>query len=583
MFVELLDPSRSSEKPQKKSLAIGIDLGTTHTVVACSRNQQAQVLTTSTGARLIPSVVAYTDQTILVGAEAQPHAQAITSIKRLMGAAEISSSLAANYPIVPNEKGIVLEVGKVVKTPVDISADILKFVKITAEETLGEPISEAVITVPAYFDEAARQQTKEAAQLAGLKVLRLINEPTAAALAYGLDQQVEGTYAVYDLGGGTFDISIIRFTKGVFQVVATAGDISLGGDDIDQLLAEKLEVSSLAARDIKEFLSANIAWPDPHFSQDDLAELIAPLISRTLNICAMALADAQVSISDLEGVILVGGSTRMPAIRQAVEQFFEQPPLTNLNPDEVVALGAALQAEALTVGSDTLLLDVTPLSLGIETMGEIVEKIIHRNTPIPVAIAQEFTTYEDGQDAMVIHVVQGEREFVKDCRSLATFTLKNIPPLPAGIARIRITFNLDVDGLLTVSAQEMTTGLLQKVEINPSYGLKDEDLITILRDNYEHGTQDIEERLQVEAILEAEQFLNMLNTALNNDGDLLENEERMVIDEAVTHLQKSLKSRSKDDIKAQLKTVENLTQDFAERRVNRNLRRALSGQRVDAL
>lgn len=582
MFVQLVDPRESQVTPSaKKSPAIGIDLGTTHSVVAISQDNRARILTTPQGTRLIPSIVAYEHDMVLVGAEAQSCERPLVSVKRLMGMAQVPDPLKPGYPLAPSDDGVLLRCGDFLKTPVEISADILKHIKQVAEEVIGEPVSEAVITVPAYFDEAARQETKEAAQLAGLKVLRLINEPTAAALAYGLDHNVEGTYAVYDFGGGTFDISIIRFTKGVFQVIATAGDTQLGGDDIDQLIAGKFDLSLIQARKIKEFLSDHPLYPDLGFSREDLVTLIQPIISRTFEICTLALQDARLQLTDLSGVVLVGGSTRMPIVRQAVGRYFGQEPLVNLNPDEVVALGAALQAEALTVGSDTLLLDVTPLSLGIETMGGVVEKIIHRNTPIPVAIAQEFTTYEDGQAALMIHVVQGEREFVKDCRSLATFTLTGIPPMAAGVARIRITFALDVDGLLTVSAKEMTTGISQKVEIKPSYGLQDEELLEILRDNYEHGADDFGKRLLVEVKLEAEQFISMLTTALAQDGDLLDNAERTAIDQAVDVLQKSLNSEDKDGIKAQLRTVESLTQDFAERRIDRSMRRALSGQRVD--
>jgi molecular chaperone HscA len=581
MLVQLVDPLKPQQACVKNSPVIGIDLGTTHSVVAVSKNRQAQVLTSHTGVRLIPSIVAYQGKSELVGSEAQTQDKSISSIKRLMGLGQVPSSLTASYPFIPSQEGILLQCGELIKTPVEISADILKYLKKIAEEALHESVSEAVITVPAYFDEAARQQTKEAAHLAGLKVLRLINEPTAAALAYGLDQKVEGTYAVYDLGGGTFDLSIIRFTKGIFQVVATAGDTQLGGDDIDRLIAEKFNISTQQARHIKEYMTDHHIYPDYNFSRDDLRNLVGPLIAQTLEICIMALQDAQLHVAELDGVVLVGGSTRMPAVHQAVSQFFGQAPLTNLDPDEVVALGAALQAEALTVGSETVLLDVTPLSLGIETMGGIVEKIIHRNTPIPAAIAQEFTTYEDGQTALIVHVVQGEREFVKDCRSLATFTLTGIPPMSAGIARIRITFALDVDGLLTVSAKEMTTGISQKVEINPSYGLKDEELLQILRDNYDHGATDIDQRLLIETQLEAEQFISMLVTALNQDGDLVTVSDRHAIDQAIEELRKSLNSENKDDIKAQLRTVEILTQDFAERRINRNMKRALSGQQVE--
>jgi molecular chaperone HscA len=565
MFTQLVDP-REAPSPPRFAPAIGIDLGTTYSVVAICEQGQARVLTTPGESRLIPSVVAFENGQIFVGEEARSRKGAISSIKRLMG---------REYEPLPLLN----------KTPIEISAEILRHLKSIAETTLGKPVSEAVITVPAYFDEAARQATKEAAHLAGLTVLRLLNEPTAAALAYGLDRQtegtIEGTYAVYDLGGGTFDLSIIRFTKGVFQVLATAGDTQLGGDDMDQLIAEKLGVSSPKAREIKEHLSTHPHHPDVNFSITDLADLIHPLLARTFTSCSLALADAALPITDLTGVVLVGGSTRMPAVREAVERFFGQAPLTNLNPDEVVALGAARQAEALTVGSDTVLLDVTPLSLGIETMGGLVEKIIHRNTPIPVAIAQDFTTYENGQDALIVHVVQGEREFVTECRSLATFTLTGIPPLPASVARIRITFTLDVDGLLTVKAQELTTGINQQVEINPSYGLKPDAILDVLKDNYNHGATDVEQRLLIETKLEAEQFITLLTTALDQDGDLLESSDQQKIEMALDDLRKSLNFEDKDGIKTQLRCVEELTHDFADRRINRSMRRALAGQRVD--
>lgn len=561
MFVQLLDPKKSQELQQSQKIAIGIDLGTTHSVMALADTDGAHVLTTSTQNRLIPSVVSYAQGTPVIGEAALSDPKAIHSIKRFIG--------TQNRP----ESG---------QSPIEVSAHILSYLKAQAEQNLGQPVEDAVITVPAYFDEAARQETIEAAKYAGLKVLRLINEPTAAALAYGLDQNVEGVYAVYDLGGGTFDLSIIRFSKGVFQVITTAGDTLLGGDDVDQLIAASLNVSAQDARIIKEYLSE---YPihSSGLTQQNLAELCAPLLDRTLAICRQALDDAKLTAKELSGVVLVGGSTRMPAVRQAVAQFFNQDPLVNLNPDEVVALGAALQAKALTHGSDTVLLDVTPLSLGIETMGGLVEKIIHRNSPIPAAIAQEFTTYEDGQDGMVVHVVQGEREFVKDCRSLATFTLTGIPPMSAGIPRIRITFMLDVDGLLTVSAKEMTTGVSQHIDIRPSYGLNEDDLFSILKDNFEHGASDIEERLLIETRLEAEQTMSLVTSALAQDGDLLTEDERHVLEARMDELQKSLNSDDKNVIKTQLQALEAATQDFADRRVNRNLKRALSGSHVDTV
>lgn len=561
MFVQLLDPKKSQESQQFQKTAIGIDLGTTHSVIALADDEGVRVLTSSTQNRLIPSVVSYNQGIPQVGKAALSDPKAIHSIKRFMG--------TTNRP----ESG---------HSPIQVSSHILAYLKAQAEETLGTSINDAVITVPAYFDEAARQETLEAAKIAGLKVLRLLNEPTAAALAYGLDQNVEGVYAVYDLGGGTFDLSIIRFSKGVFQVIATAGNTLLGGDDVDQLIATKLNMSAQDARVVKEYLSDHPVHPSG-LTQHDLAALCAPLLDQTLMICRQALEDSKLATTDLSGIVLVGGSTRMPAVRQAVSHFFDQDPLVNLNPDEVVALGAALQAKALTHGSDTVLLDVTPLSLGIETMGGLVEKIIHRNSPIPAAIAQEFTTYENGQDGMVIHVVQGEREFSKDCRSLATFTLTGIPPMSAGIARIRITFMLDVDGLLTVSAKEMTTGVSQRIDIRPSYGLNEDDLFSILKDNFDHGANDIEQRLLIETRLEAEQTMSLVTSALAQDGDLLTKDERHVLDTRMNDLQKSLNCDDKNVIKTQLQALEAATQDFADRRVNRNIKRALSGSHVDKI
>lgn len=566
MLIQITDPSDQESSPlHKEDLAIGIDLGTTHSVVAASQNHEAKTLTNSKGETLIPSVVAYSDRRILVGKEALDHPKAIKSIKRRMG----QSSLAQS------------------PSPIEVSAEILKALKAQAEESLGTTIKRAVITVPAYFDEGARQETKQAAELAGIQVLRLINEPTAAALAYGLDQGVEGTYAVYDLGGGTFDISIIRFTKGVFQVLSTAGDTQLGGDDIDAAILDHIRKTSPQTQDaigraLKEALSTqeSVTIETITLTRDQLQILAHPFLQRTLTICGGALKDAALTPKDLQGVILVGGATKMPFVRESVETYFGQKPLTNLNPDEVVALGAALQAEALTIGSETLLLDITPLSLGIETMGGIVEKIIHRNTPIPVAISQIFTTYQDGQTAMKIHVVQGEREFVKDCRSLADFTLSGIPPMLASIARIQITFRLDVDGLLTVSAQELTTGVEQKVDINATYGLSHGDLLTMLKDSYAHGQEDIEERLLVESRVHSEQFLSMLETAIVEDSDLLQGTEEIDIKNNILLLKKHLKSKDKNVIKTQLEILEHLSHGFAERRINRSIHRALTGTSI---
>lgn len=578
MLVQFGSSSLEASSNIVTGTAIGIDLGTTHSVVAVCQNNKVHVLETSLSApkapTIIPSLVAYENEIAIVGESARNHPKVIQSIKRKIGKKKSESFAAQEDPII-------------------VSSEILKAIKNEAQRILSQEITQAVITVPAYFDEPARQETKLAAEQAGLTVLRLLNEPTAAALAYGLDQQVEGTYAVYDLGGGTFDISIIRFTKGVFQVLATAGDTQLGGDDIDDTILKALKTvypslsfPSSYGRHVKESLSTTNEFQDViqnqiiEFSHSQLKELVIPFLTRTYAICDQALKDAQQTCSDLQGVILVGGSTKMPIIRDGVQTYFGQKTLTNVNPDEVVAVGAALQAASLTHGSDTLLLDVTPLSLGLETYGGIVEKIIHRNTLIPVAIAQEFTTYQDGQTGMEIHVLQGEREFVANCRSLAQFSLTGIPPMKAGIARIRVTFQLDVDGLLTVRAREQTTGIEQFVEIKPSYGLQENDLFQILQDNFEHGLEDIERRLYVEAKVHAEQFLSMLETALAEDGDLLSPEERKKLSTEMHTLKKLLNLSEKDDINKQLTLLEEMSELFAEQRMNRHLAQALAGQSI---
>ncbi|RZI45854.1 Hsp70 family protein [Candidatus Finniella inopinata] len=467
MFIQIQEPDTLSG-PDKSGAAIGIDLGTTHTVVAFVENGIPKTLDLGNGP-LLPSVVTYGsgDQTIK-----------FSSFKRHMEEPSLKI------------KGL--------KTPVELSGKILQHAKETAEKILGFPVHQAVITVPAYFDDTARQATKDAAHLAGLKVLRLINEPTAAALSYGLDHGVEGIYAIYDLGGGTFDISLLKMTKGVFQVLATAGDTHLGGDDIDQAIVEYWQKGGDSSASLN---AARLAKENLTLTPDQLDPLTKPFIDRTLAICQQALSDANLNVKDIKGVVLVGGSTRLRAVRQAVEAFFESTPLTNLDPDQVVALGAALQAHALTQGGDTLLLDVTPLSLGIETMGGLVEKIIPRNTPIPAVISQEFTTYQPGQTAIKIHVIQGDRELVTDCRSLAEFILEGIPPLPAGVARIEVTFSLDADGLLTVKAQEKTTEIYQTVTVKPSYGLTLEDLETMLQQSFLCGEEDLQKRLAIESQL----------------------------------------------------------------------------------
>ena len=615
-LLQISEPGMSAA-PHQHRLAVGIDLGTTNSLVATVRSGSAVCLPDSDGRATLPSVVRYLDGEVEVGknalsAQKTDPLNTVSSAKRLIGRTLTDLAQEAQYlpyRFTPNERVVELNTRQGAKTPIEVSAEILKALKSRAEETLGGDLVGAVITVPAYFDDAQRQATKDAARLAGLNVLRLLNEPTAAAIAYGLDNASEGTFVVYDLGGGTFDVSVLQLTKGLFEVKATGGNSALGGDDFDHrlfcYLLEQNDLSKLNEQDSQLLLSLvrtakeklttqteaviETTLSDGHkvhtvITRQEFHNLTQNLVQKTIEPVKQALKDAGVTKADVKGVIMVGGSTRMLHVQQAVATFFGQTPLNNLNPDEVVALGAAIQANVLAgnkTDGEWLLLDVTPLSLGLETYGGLAEKIIPRNSTIPTARAQDFTTFKDGQTAMTIHVVQGERELVSDCRSLAKFTLRGIPPMTAGAARIRVTFQVDADGLLSVSAQEQSTGVQAQIEVKPSYGLDDSTITQMLKDSMSNAAEDMAARARAEAVVEAESLTDAVNAALELDSDLLEAEELQQIQQDIANLQGRLKDGKAEDIRAAVAKLSHSTDNFAAKRMNRNIQRALTGQSVD--
>ncbi|MGJ5824750.1 Fe-S protein assembly chaperone HscA [Serratia sp. H402Y] len=612
-LLQISEPGLSAA-PHQRRLAAGIDLGTTNSLVATVRSGQAETLADEQGRHLLPSVVHYQADAQRVGWEArqqaaQDPANTVSSIKRMMGRS--LADVQQRYPNLPyqfqaSDNGlplIVTAAGAV--NPVGVSADILRALSARAQAALEGELDGVVITVPAYFDDAQRQGTKDAARLAGLHVLRLLNEPTAAAIAYGLDSGQEGVIAVYDLGGGTFDISILRLSRGVFEVLATGGDSALGGDDFDHLLADWLrEQAGVADRSdhgvqrqlLDAAIAAKIALSDADSVRVEVAgwqgevtraqfeALIAPLVKRTLMACRRALKDAGVAADEVLEAVMVGGSTRVPLVREQVGAFFGRTPLTSIDPDKVVAIGAAIQADILVGNkpdSDMLLLDVIPLSLGLETMGGLVEKVIPRNTTIPVARAQEFTTFKDGQSAMMIHVLQGERELVQDCRSLARFTLRGLPPLPAGGAHIRVTFQVDADGLLSVTAMEKSTGVEASIQVKPSYGLSDSEIAGMIKDSMANAQSDVGARKLAEQRVEAARVLESLQGALATDAALLSEAESQAIAAATQALQQAVRGEDPAAIEDAIKTLDAQTQDFAARRMDASIRRALAGHSVD--
>jgi molecular chaperone HscA len=623
-LLQISEPGQSLD-PHQRRVAVGIDLGTTHSLVAAVRHGVAECLPAADGRVILPSVVRYLDPAQggagrqighdALAAQVGDPGNTISSVKRLMGRqrAQVADVDRLPYTVLDENGMAVVDTVAGRKTPMEVSAEILATLRFRAEDSFDDELYGAVITVPAYFDDAQRQATKDAAQLAGINVLRLINEPTAAAIAYGLDNAAEGVYAIYDLGGGTFDISILRLTQGVFEVMATGGDSALGGDDYDQalgarVLAEQgvdvaLNPSERAAlhaeaRRCKEALtdvggsagevvfSAQLAGRTIRqaVTPAQFAACTAALTARTMTAVRKVLRDAGLGRDEVKGVVMVGGSTRMPVIRQTVGEFFGQEPLINLNPDEVVALGAAIQANALAGNSrdgDILLLDVIPLSLGIETMGGLVERIVPRNSPIPTALAQDFTTYQDGQTALSLHVVQGERDLVADCRSLARFVLRGIPPMAAGAARIRVSFTVDADGLLSVTAKEQGSGVEARVDVKPAYGLSDEQIAAMLQDSFATAQQDMQARALVEARVDADRMVAATRSALAADADLLEPAEREAIDRLMADLQACAGGGDTAAIEAATQALAKGTEAFAAMRMNRGIQQALAGRKLE--